>query len=280
MSTNLTLFHFEEGSPSFEDLGRPNGQTRWTEADLRTSLGYGDPTTFRKVIIRAMQACLSLGLQCEENFTLHEGEYLITRFGCYLVAMSGSTKKPEVAAAQIYFATLAETFHRHIEHADGIERIIDRSELSDGMKSLSSTASRHGVTNYAYFQDKGYRGMYNMSLRNLCGIRGVADGKHMLDRMGKEELAANRFRVTQTDAKIKNGGIRGQANLEEVAFEVGRTVRETMIRISGTAPEHLPLAEPIQQVRKKVKGTNRKFKSLDKPRIKQGAEERRPSSSS
>lgn len=259
----LTVFHFDSGRQSFEDLGKPNGLRFWLEDDLRTVLDYQTDQGFRKVITRAMQACLTLGISTEENFILHDGKYRLTRFACYLIAMNGDVKKQNVAAAQVYFAALADTFQKHIEHADGVERVLIRNEMTDGLKSLSSTAKRHGVENFAFFQNAGYRGMYNMDLARLTAFKGVREGEILLDRMGKEELAANLFRITQTEAKIKKESLQGQGRLEKAAFEVGKTVRATMRSISGTEPEHLPIAEHVKDVRKKLKETNKKFKKLD-----------------
>ncbi len=262
MSDNL--FHFDDGRPSFEDLGQPNGTTHWSEEVLMNSLGYESQQSFRKAVMRAKQSCLSAGLQCEDHLVLQpDGSHIFTRFGCYLVAMNGANNKPQVAAAQVYFATLAETFHSHVEHADGIDRMLIRDELTDGQKSLASTAKQHGVQNYAYFHNRGYMGMYNMNLARLCELKGTKDGVQLMDRMGNAELAANLFRVTQTDEKIKNQNIRGQAALEHAAQSVGQTVRKTMIETSGTPPEQLPLSEDIKQVKKKIKGASKK---LDAPK--------------
>lgn len=264
MADELTVFHFEDGKPSFEDLGQPNGTTHWSEEVLMDSLGYENQGAFRKAVMRAKQACLSAGLHSEEHFQLQpDGSHIYTRFGCYLVAMNGSPSKPQVAAAQTYFAALAQTFHSHLEHADAIDRMLIRDELTDGQKSLVSTAKRHGVVNYAYFHNSGYMGMYNMSLSSLCELKGTKDGTQLMNRMGKTELAANLFRVTQTDAKITNQNIRGQMALEDAARTVGQTVRKTMIDTSGTKPEHLPLSEDVTQVKKKIKGTS---KRLDGPK--------------
>jgi DNA-damage-inducible protein D len=174
-SENLTLFHFEDDKQSFEDLGIANGSRTWKEGDLMKALGYAEAGSFRKAIVRAMQACLSLSMSTEENFILKpDGAYKITRFGCYLVAINADSKKPQVAAAQAYFAKLAESFQTAIEHSEGMERVLYRDEIADGMKSLSSVVSRHGVENYAFFQNAGYRGMYNMDLSGRSSSTGSA----------------------------------------------------------------------------------------------------------
>ena len=108
--------------------------------------------------------------------------------------------------------------------------------------------------------------MYNMGLTRLCELKGAKKGE-LIDRMGKEEMAAHLFRITQTDAKIKKEDIRGQQLLEQAAKNVGRTVRRTMQDLSGTSPEHLPLSEHVRDVRQKLKGTGRKLLNIDKKRI-------------
>lgn len=263
---DLTLFHFDENRASFEDIGQGNGATHWREGDLMHALGYQTKHSFRKALTRAMQACLALNIGCEEHFLRQpDGDYLLTRFGCYLVAMNGDPKKPEVAQAQAWFATIAQTFQSHLEHADGIDRVLIREEVTEGNKSLVSTAKSHGLRNYAFFQNKGYMGMYNMALSALETFKGIKTGERILDRMGKQELAANLFRITQTDAKIKNERLHGQYKLEDAAYSVGKKVRETMIQISGTEPEHLPLADHIKDMKKRLKATQKKLKGLAKP---------------
>jgi DNA-damage-inducible protein D len=271
MSNELTLFHFEDGRESFEDVGKSNGTTLWHEMVVMDALGYESKAAFRKALNRGKQACLSLNIACEEHFLLQaDGDHALTRFGCYLVAMNGDPRKPEVAAAQAYFAAIADTFQSHLEHAEGIDRILIREEVTDGQKSLASTAKAHGVENYAFFQNRGYVGMYNMSLDRLCGYKGVPRGDKLIDRMGKTEMAAHLFRITQTDEKIRREAINGQGRLEQAAFEVGRKVRRTMEELSGTAPEDLPLAEPISSVRKKIKGTSKALRKLDRPKKESG----------
>jgi DNA-damage-inducible protein D len=267
MSTDLSPFHFDNDRPGFEELGQPNGTTHWSEEILRHALGYKSEPGFEKALRRAQRACLTLDIPCEDHFVRQpDGKYLFTRFGCFLISLNGDPGKPEVAAAQAYFAALADTFRTHIEAADGIDRLVTRDEITDGQKSLASTAKRHGVETYAFFQNQGYVGMYCMSLKQLEAVKGVRKGEKLIDRMGKEEMAAHLFRITQTDAKIKRESLRGQDALEQAAFAVGRKVRTTMIELSGTPPERIPLAENIKQVRKKVKGASKNLKSLDSKR--------------
>ncbi len=262
--TEITLFHFDDGSNSFEDVAIINGTNLWAEDVLMRALGYENADAFRKVIMKAMQACLSLGIATEDNFIRgDDGAYRLTRFACYLIAMNGDPKKPSVAAAQMYFAVLAETFQNAIGHANAIDRILIRDEVTEGEKSLASTANRHGVESYAFFQNAGYRGMYNMNLGQLRQRKGIGAKEKPIDRMGKEELAAHLFRITQTDAKIKKEGVQGQRLLEATAEKVGKQVRKTMIEISGQRPEDLPAAETIQDVKKTIKETNKRFRTLD-----------------
>jgi len=264
MSTDLSLFHFDDGRQSFEDMGKPNGVTRWHESVLREALGYQSDDGFSKAINRAMQACLSISVACEDHFHRQsDGTYLFTRFACYLIAMNASPKKPQVAAAQAYFAAIAETFQSHLEHSNAIDRVLIRDKITDGQRTLSGVAKAHGVTCYAFFLDQGYRGMYNMSLKELTRYKGVKKNEQLIDRMDKTELAAHLFRITQTEAKIKNEGLQGQVSLEKAARSVGAKVRSTVIEISGKAPENLPIAENIKDVKKKLKGTTKTMKAID-----------------
>lgn len=134
---------------------------------------------------------------------------------------------------------------------------------------------QRGITTpreYALFQNAGYRGLYNMNIRQLKKRKfGSADHKlfnaSLLDYMGSTDLAANLFRVTQTAEKIKKENIAGRRNLEETHEKVGRQVRRAMLEISGTAPENLPLEEPIREVRKELKERRKKLADAQKPRL-------------
>jgi DNA-damage-inducible protein D len=266
-------FHLEPNKPGFEGLAKSNGFRFWWASELASILGYESLNGFRKTVERAMMALTSLDIPIFDNIVQEQREiggksvvdYKLSRFACYLAAMNGDPKKQQVAQAQIYFVQWAEACRLFLEEADGVERVAIRGEISEHERTLSGTAKRAGVVEYGLFQNAGYRGLYNMNLGELRRHKGVPDGRSPLDFMGKTELAANLFRVTQTEEKIRAEGIRGQSALERTAETVGRKVRHTMIEISGKRPESLPPAEDIKQVQKKLKSSHREIKKLDKP---------------
>jgi DNA-damage-inducible protein D len=237
----------------------------WSARWLMSALGYADFGTFQKVINKAKQVCLTLDIELETNFQKiasaetsdNRDDILLSRFACYLTTMHADPRKHEVARAQRFFATTIEAVRQYVSDAEDIERVSIRQDLSEHDKALSSTAKAHGVENYAFFLNKGYLGMYNMQLSRLKTLKGVPDSRPLFDFMGKEELAANLFRVTQTEAKIRNENIRGQNRLETTAYSVGQKVRQTMVELSGNAPEQLPAAQDIKIVRSGLKKANR-----------------------
>ena len=273
MSENaVDYFHFEKNRQSFEDLGRQNGFRYWYARDLMKMLGYTDYSVFKKgPINKAMAVCSTLDIDVSANFEQYsreidgvkQSDYRLSKFACYLVAMNGDVKKREVALAQAYFITVTEAFKRYVNEAQQVERIAIRGEVSEREKSIAALANNAGIENYAFFQNKGYLGLYNMSINQLKERKGIPDGRSPLDFMGKEELAANLFRITQTEAKIRNEGLKGQKKLEDAAFSVGRHVRKTMEEISGTRPENLPVEADINVVKSAIKSTQKEFLKLE-----------------
>lgn len=274
----LDCFHFEKDRPSFENLGRQNGFRYWFARDLMKMLGYTDYAAFKRgAINKAMTVCSTLDIDVAANFEqdmrdidgIKQPDYRLSKFACYLVAMNGDVKKKEVAKAQAYFITVTEAFKRYVHEAQQVERIAIRGEVSEREKSLSAVASNAGVETYAFFQNKGYLGLYNMSINQLRERKGIPDERSPLDFMGKEELAANLFRITQTEAKIRNESLKGQKKLEDAAFSVGQQVRKTMEEISGTRPENLPIETDINTLKSAIKSTQKEFLKLEKSKKNQ-----------
>ena len=267
MSDDQELFDTPD---TFEGLGQENGDPFWWQSDLQGLLGYKGERTFALAVSRALQAMIALGVPAQDHFRHErrlteagaENDCKLSRFACYLTAMNADPKKPEVARVQAYFATLADVARKYIEGTEGIERVLTRDEISDQENALSAAAQTAGVQHYLFFRNAGYRGLYNMNLTELKRLKGVPSSRTALDFMGKEELAANLFRITQTEAQIRSEAVFGQEQLEGTARRVGRQVREAIEDIGGTMPENLPLAGDIREVKKHLKQAGRELKKV------------------
>ena len=272
--SDLELFTADFTGDHFEDHCHENGFTYWYASELMEILGYESMASFQKAINKAMTTCNTLNIPIMENFVQElldvdskpKHEFRLSRFACYLTVMNADSKKPAVAKAQAYFATLAGAVSNYVEEVGKVERLVVRGEVSEREESLSGVAHRAGVDSYPFFQNAGYRGMYNRNIGQLRAMRNVPLNRSPLDFMGKDELAANLFRITQTELKIKQESIKGQQRLENAAEHVGKKVRTTMMDISGVAPEQLPIHQDIREVKKQLKTKSREIKAIDKPK--------------
>jgi DNA-damage-inducible protein D len=248
----------------FELSCHKNGTTRWLATELAAMLSYTDYKTFLKSINKAMAVCASSNMQISEHFTqLENNEYKLSRFACFLVTMNADIKKESVAKAQVYFAALADSMNELMQ-SEQIERVEIREEITTKNKTLNATANLYGVQDYGRFTNAGYMGMYNMSINELKRIKGISGtNKTIFDFMGKRELAANLFRISETEAKIKSSHIYGQKGLENTAHEVGRKVRTIMIDNDGIAPEKLAFQKDINEVKKGIKDVAKNYKKLE-----------------
>jgi len=222
-----------------------------------------------------MSSCALLGVQLFDHFSPDKfrnadgrelDDYALSRFACGMTALNGDSKNKSVAAAQAYFVSLAEIFAGYgIEHAESMDRLAIREEISEREITLNQTAARSGVENYARFSVAGYVGMYEMDYPAIRKLRNVSDKprRSMLDFMGKDELAGNLFRLALTEGRIKKEATRGQVPLERVAKEVGKRVRQTMHDETGLYPEDLPAAQDILEIRKGLKRAGKEFLPLD-----------------
>jgi DNA-damage-inducible protein D len=273
--TVIAPYQFEGDTPTFEDSFYQNGQIFWYASEFVKSLGYAEYSPAMKPIQKAFQVCMSTNIITSENFRDEIREvdgkrikdYKLSRFACYLVAMNADIRKPQAAKAQAYFAAFTAYIHEYIKSREDIERVSLRTEVSDHEKMLASTVKHAGIENYAYFANSGYMGLYNMPISQIRNLKGLPDKGPLFDYMGAEELGANIFRITQTEAKIKRENIRGQHPLEAAARHVGYEVREAIKNMGGTMPENLPPSENINLIKSELKKTSREFKKSDKKLI-------------
>lgn len=247
---------------TFEEFSYENGIKYWLASEYLVLLGYSDMQSFTKPLQKSMQTCLTLRIDPYENFIRVENsidgkvviDYKLTRFACYLIAMNGSPKIKNVARAQAYFARQAEQINLLLEGRNDIDRLLTREEIKEGNKALSSAAQKAGVSNYALFQDAGYRGLYNRGLKELKTIKGVEQSHDLQDYMGRAELAANLFRITMTEEKLKNNP---SINTEKLAVEthkkVGSDVRKMVKENTGVFPEELNTERRLNDVSKELK---------------------------
>jgi DNA-damage-inducible protein D len=235
------MFHFNDNQTNFNDLAQSNGFTYWYATDYMQMLGYTSYQSFRKAINKALTTCMTIDVNTVDNFEQIERivnnqkihDFKLSRFACYLVAMNADNKKVEVARAQAFFAASAEAIRRYVDNSEDVERVLIRDEVTIHEKSLNRAAKIAGVTDerYGLFQNAGYRGLYNMDYKKLKQYKGLAEKKSLLDFMGKDELAANLFRITQTELKLKNDNVQGDSQAQQTAEFVGKQVRKSMLDI-------------------------------------------------
>ncbi len=267
----------------FEKIKRINehDQEYWSARDLYKVLGYTEYSKFLRAIERAKEACKNSG----QNIILHFAgvseiqksrnqygeingqavqDYHLSRYACYLIAQNGDPRKVEIAKAQTYFAI--KTRQKEIEDnlIEDNKRVFLRGEMKEHNRNLASVAKKSGVTDYANFQDFGYMGLYGgMRQKDIKIKKGLQKKDLILDHMDSEELAANLFRATQTEAKLKRENIKGQANANITHEQVGRKVRNTIRSLGGTMPENLPKVSHIKESRQRIKKST-KLKKLNK----------------
>ncbi|MBP9670255.1 DNA damage-inducible protein D [Candidatus Woesebacteria bacterium] len=250
-------------SPSFESIKKidENGVEYWDGRELMPILGYKKWEKAEFVIDRAAQACINSGESTQNHFhrevkmvqigsnTLREIQnWKLDRYACYLIAQNGDPYKKEIAQAQTYFAIQTRRQEIFEQMTQDQKRLYIRNEVTIENKKLFSTAKRAGVTNFGTFNDAGYRGLYNMPLADIEKKKNIRKGE-LLDRAGTTELAANLFRITQTDEKIRVENIHGQERSSTTHFEVGRKVRKAIKDIGGTMPEKLPPETNIKKLK-------------------------------
>lgn len=267
----------------FEEIRHFNkiGQEYWSARELSVVLEYAKWDKFLNVLQKARQACKNSGQEPENHFPQVEkmvdigsgakrdiGDFHLTRFACYLIVQNADPAKEVIALGQAYFAVqtrkqeILEEGYAAIQSEED-KRLFLRKEMAEHNKQLADAAKNAGVMEpweYAVFQNHGYMGLYNgLGAKEIHAKKGLKERQNILDHMGSTELAANLFRATQTEDKLRRENIKGKQKANEVHFEVGKKVRQTIKELGGTMPEDLPTEESIKKIEsEKVKSLKSK----------------------
>ena len=245
---------------TFEDIKHidENGIEYWYARELQLVLDYKEWRKFENVIKKAIDACENSGISAFEHFVgaaklskrannaeVLISDYRLTRYACYLIAQNGDPRKEVIALAQTYFAI--QTRKQEISEkeysllTEDEKRFYQRNLTRKGNYSLNQTAKKAGVKNFDKFHNSGYKGLYNgETADDIAKRKGLRYREDILDNMGSEELAANLFRITQTESKLKRDNISTEKEANTTHYNIGKNIRDVIAKNGGTMPEDLP----------------------------------------
>lgn len=265
---------------TFEDIKHIDeyGNEYWYARDLQKVLEYKEWRNFKVVIDKAITSCKNSKFNVFDHFVeankmIEIGktakrkilDYKLSRYACYLIVQNADPSKEVVALGQTYFAVQTRKMELTQEEYNKLnedeKRLYTRINIKNKNKYLFDTAKKAGVNNYAKFNDYGYKGLYGgETAKDIAKRKGIdPDKEEILDHMGSNELAANLFRITQTDEVIKNNNITGEKNACNTHHMVGQAIRNTIIKVGGTTPEKLPT--PKKSIKEIEKEESKKIES-------------------
>lgn len=245
----------------FESIRHVNeyNQEFWYARELQIALEYKEWRNFIKVINKAKTACEGSENAVSDHFvdvnkmvsagvaSKEIDDIELSRYACYLIVQNGDPRKKVIALGQSYFAVKTrqqEMINNYDNLDEDQKRLAIRKEMKEHNKLLVAAAKDAGVhagLDYAIFQNCGYKGLYGgMTAKDIKTHKQLGKKDNILDYMGHEELAANLFRATQTEAKLRRDQIKGKENANQTHYAVGKEVRDTISRLGGTMPENLP----------------------------------------
>lgn len=246
----------------------------WYARELQIALEYKEWRNFKKVLDKATISCNNSENNSSDHFVevnkmVNVGsgaereidDYELSRYACYLIVQNGDVRKKVIALGQTYFAVKTrqqELIENYDDLDEDLKRLAIRNEMKEHNKSLAEAAQLAGVKDprdYAIFQNKGYQGLYGgLGRKEIHARKGLKKSQDILDHMGSTELAANLFRATQTDEKLRREKIVGKEAANQTHYEVGKKVRQTIKELGGTMPEDLPTPQKsIKQIEREQK---------------------------
>jgi DNA-damage-inducible protein D len=283
MTSEITTYNEQ----IFEDIKHINddGQEYWLARELQTVLDYTQWRRFSDTIERAKLACKNSGFAIDDHFAdvgkmvdIGSGaerevdDVMLSRYACYLIVMNGDPRKEVIALGQSYFAVKTrqqELIDNYEELTEDQKRLAIRNEMKRHNTALANAAHDAGIIDpkdYAIFQNKGYQGLYGgLGAKDIHRRKGLKKSQNILDHMGSTELAANLFRATQTEEKLRRENVRGKEKANQTHYDVGRKVRKTIEELGGVMPENLPTPEKsIEQIKRAEEKKRISEKTKDK----------------
>lgn len=243
------------------------GRPYWMARDIMPILDYRDWRDFREVIDRAKASCENSGNFIADHFVLQPEKveigsgamrerenFALSKYACYLIAMNGDTSKPEIAAAQAYFVEQTYRQEQQEKLTEEERRLLLRDRVKDANRKLGGAAKESGVRSkmFGIFHDAGYKGLYGeLGYREIKARKGIGEKDDLLDCIGRAELAANEFRITQTEERLRLEAVKGEQKAIDTHHMVGKKVRQAIQNIGGTMPEELPAAPSIKKLSSK-----------------------------
>ncbi|MBF6612167.1 MAG: DNA damage-inducible protein D [Chloroflexi bacterium] len=277
----------------FDQLRRETeeGVEYWSARDLAKILGYTQYDKFRNALQKAMTACENSGHDIADHFEPFTNvavggkgarqrveDIRLSRYACYLTVQNADPTKPLVSMGQTYFAVQtrrAEAMDLQIgTMTEDERRLFLRDQVSKQNRRLAETANLAGVESrdFGIFQDHGYMGLYGgLRSGDIHRRKGLKPSEHILDRMASEELAANYFRATQAEAKLRRDDIQGKHAANRTHYQVGREVRETIVRLGGTLPEDVPT--PDTDIRQLKRAAAKRLKKAEQSQQSQQSQQ-------
>ena len=277
--------NIEKNNKSFEDIKHidENGVEFWYAREIMPVLQYSNWQNFEKIIAKAKISCENSDVDTIEHFIdvsklskrannaeIEIKDYKLTRYACYLIAQNGDNRKKVIALAQTYFAV--QTRKQEINEkeysllTEDEKRFYQRNLTRKGNYSLNQTAKKSGVKNFDKFHNSGYKGLYNgETADDIAKRKGLRYREDILDNMGSEELAANLFRITQTESRLKRDAVNSERKACDTHNKIGKIVRRAIKEAGGTMLENLPTPKKsLKQLEKENEKSIKKYGKIEK----------------